>query len=181
MRATAKDLRVLAITGIAFLICSGLGEAGTVPRLKPLPPKKTISAAAMAAPATALAAAAASAPSRWQALVNQPPLLDFTDCGPGSPILLTDGTVLVADAGCSDWWKLTPDAFGNYVNGTWTQIASTPAGYSPLYHAMAVLPDGRLIIEGGEYNQLTPDWWLSWQTAYLPLRSAFLSGDPTNR
>jgi len=34
-----------------------------------------------------------------------------------------------------------PDEFGSYVNGTWTQLASTPAGYSPLYHSSAVLPD----------------------------------------
>ena len=159
MRTTAKDWRALAITGLAFLICSGPGGAQSVPRLKPVPPTKTtISKAAAAAPAMAIVASSGSAPSRWQTLPNQPPVLDYKDCGPGSPILLTDGTVLVADAGCADWWKLTPDAYGNYVNGTWTQIASTPAGYSPLYHAMAVLPDGRLIIEGGEYNQLSPDW-----------------------
>jgi hypothetical protein len=159
MRTTAKDWQAFAIAGIAFLVCSGPAGAQLMPRLRPLPPTKTaIAAAAAVAPATAIAAASASAPSRWQTLPNQPPVLDYKDCGPGSPLLLTDGTVLVADAGCSDWWKLTPDAFGNYVNGTWTQIASTPAGYSPLYHAMAVLPDGRVIIEGGEYNQLTADW-----------------------
>ena len=56
------------------------------------------------------------------------------------------------DAGCPDWWRLTPDDTGSYVNGTWTQIASLPSGYAPLYHSSAVLPDGRVIIEGGEYN-----------------------------
>jgi hypothetical protein len=76
---------------------------------------------------------------------NQTPVLDYTDCGPGNPILLTDGTVMLADNGCQDWWKLTPDEFGSYVNGTWTQLASLPDGYSPLYHASAVLPDGRVI------------------------------------
>jgi hypothetical protein len=91
-------------------------------------------------------------------LPNQPPVLDAFDCGVGSPLLLTDGTVIVADNGCRDWWKLTPDEFGNYVNGAWTQIASTPADYSPLYHASAVLPDGRVIIEGGEYNFLQAVW-----------------------
>jgi hypothetical protein len=59
---------------------------------------------------------------------------------------------MMADDGCQDWWKLTPDEFGSYVNGTWTQLASLPDGYSPLYHSSAVLPDGRVIIEGGEYN-----------------------------
>ena len=65
---------------------------------------------------------------------------------------------MLADDGCQDWWKLTPDEFGSYVNGTWTQLASLPSGYSPLYHSSAVLPDGRVIIEGGEYNFLTPVW-----------------------
>ena len=63
---------------------------------------------------------------------------------------------MVADSGCQDWWKLTPDEFGSYVNGTWTQLASLPDGYSPLYYASAVLPDGRVIIEGGEYNSPYP-------------------------
>jgi hypothetical protein len=47
---------------------------------------------------------------------------------------------------------LTPDNSGSYVNGTWSQAASLPVGYSPLYFASAVLPDGRVIVEGGEYN-----------------------------
>ena len=121
------------------------------PPPKPLPPHKSVTSAAALRPAV-------SAASPWQLLNKQPPLLDFADCGPGTPLLLTDGTVMLADKGCQDWWKLTPDAFGSYVNGTWTQLASLPAGYSPLYHGSAVLPDGRVIIEGGEYNFLKPVW-----------------------
>jgi hypothetical protein len=45
------------------------------------------------------------------------------------------------------WYKLTPDINGSY----WSQIASTVAGYAPRFFASGVLPDGRLIIEGGEY------------------------------
>ena len=128
----------------ALLGWAGIAGAQSFPRLKPLPPKKD---------ATVLKETPALAPgSPWQMLPNQPPVLDYVDCGPGNPILLTDGTVMLADNGCQDWWKLTPDEFGSYVNGTWTQLASLPDGYSPLYHASAVLPDGRVIIEGGEYN-----------------------------
>jgi hypothetical protein len=65
---------------------------------------------------------------------------------------LTDGTVLAQGYNDSDWWKLTPDINGSYVNGTWTQMASLPSGYSPDAFASAVLADGRLLIEGGEYN-----------------------------
>ena len=39
-----------------------------------------------------------------------------------------------------------------------TQGAWLPAVDSPLYHASAVITDGRVIIEGGEYNFLTPVW-----------------------
>jgi hypothetical protein len=81
-------------------------------------------------------------------LTNQPAfLLD----GASDPILMMDGSVLIQDLGFPDWWKLSPDQNGSYVNGTWSQVASLPASYSPLYHSTAVLPDGRMIIEGGEY------------------------------
>jgi hypothetical protein len=79
-------------------------------------------------------------------LVNQPP------DGAGIGLLLTDGTVIFQGNNQTDWWKLTPDKFGSYVNGTWSQIASLPSGYSPLYFASAVLADGRVVIVGGEYN-----------------------------
>ncbi len=148
-----RILRILAVALLASLARPGL--AGAQPfRIKPLPPKKNAAAAVKHANALALGAA----PPAWQLLTTQPPVLDLFDCGPGSPVLLTDGTVMLQDNGCQDWWKLTPDQSGSYVNGTWTQLASLPAGYSPLYHSTAVLPDGRVIIEGGEYNFLTPAW-----------------------
>ncbi|HEY3638134.1 MAG TPA: hypothetical protein VGK90_08265 [Rhizomicrobium sp.] len=65
---------------------------------------------------------------------------------------MTDGTVLAQGGNDNDWWQLTPDNTGSYVNGTWTQVASLPAGYSPYAQAEAVLADGRLVISGGEYN-----------------------------
>jgi len=41
------------------------------------------------------------------------------------------------------WYTLTPDNTGSYINGTWTQVASLPSGYSPLFFSSAVLPDGK--------------------------------------
>jgi hypothetical protein len=41
---------------------------------------------------------------------------------------------------------------GSYVNGTWTEIASLPAGYVPYAFASAILADGRVVVMGGEYN-----------------------------
>lgn len=88
----------------------------------------------------------------WTPLANQPTF------GASTALLLTDGTVMVHDVGAQNWWKLTPDANGSYVNGTWSQLASLPAGYSPLYYASAVLKDGRVIVMGGEYNFFSAVW-----------------------
>jgi len=79
-------------------------------------------------------------------LVHQPP----NNAGVG--FLLTDGTVMFQGNNDRDWWKLTPDKFGSYLDGTWTQLASLPSNYSPYAFASATLPDGRVLIEGGEYN-----------------------------
>jgi hypothetical protein len=93
-----------------------------------------------------LAACGASVAQSLKQLKHQPPdgaVLTFQ---------LTDGTVMAQGGGDSDWWKLTPDNTGSYVNGTWSKLASLPAGYVPDAFASAVLADGRLVIEGGEYN-----------------------------
>jgi len=66
--------------------------------------------------------------------------------------VLTDGTVLVQGAGYSDWYKLTPDDTGSYVNGAWTQVATLPSNYQPDAAGSSVLADGRVVMAGGEYN-----------------------------
>lgn len=80
-----------------------------------------------------------------QRLNHQPP------DGAGIGLLLTDGTVLYQGNAESDWYKLTPDNTGNYVNGTWARMANLPSGYVPDAFASAVLADGRVVITGGEY------------------------------
>jgi hypothetical protein len=92
------------------------------------------------------------ATSSWQKLTNQPTFNTDT------AHLLTDGTVIMHQYNSPNWWRLTPDISGSYLNGTWTQLASMQSDYAPLYFASAVLPDGRLLIEGGEYNFLSPVW-----------------------
>jgi hypothetical protein len=72
--------------------------------------------------------------------------------GADTALLMTDGTVMVHDYCTSNWYSLAPDSTGSYVNGTWTKTAALPSNYGPLYFGSAVLADGKLIINGGEYN-----------------------------
>jgi hypothetical protein len=78
---------------------------------------------------------------------------------------LTDGTVMVQGGTCSDWWRLTPDKSGSYVNGTWKQAASLPAGYAPYAASGAVLADGRFLLLGGEYSDCGGEFTLTNQSA----------------
>ncbi len=83
---------------------------------------------------------------KWQKLKHQPTFQTDT------ALLLTDGTVMVHEYSSPNWWRLTPDQSGSYMNGTWSALGSMQSSYGPLYFASAVLPDGRVIVEGGEYN-----------------------------
>ena len=97
-----------------------------------------------------------------------------------NPLLLTDGTVIFLDYLTGSWYKLTPDILGSYVNGTWSQIASLPSGYTPLYFASAVLPDGRAIVMGGEYNGnfAAGPVWTSLGAIYDPVANTWVPVSP---
>lgn len=90
----------------------------------------------------------------WAPLVHSFPGTSFPD----TALLLTDGTVIMHDGCTQDWYKLTPDNTGSYHKGTWTKTASMPSGYTPLYFASQVLPDGRVIVNGGEYLNCNAVW-----------------------
>jgi hypothetical protein len=139
--------------------------ASPPPRHHPLPPDfvepQPVANTPFESPENVLAAP--SVPSgTWTVLAKRP----SASFWPNGAFLLTDGRVLVQDGNLTNvaWWTLTPDNSGSYVKGTWSQIASPPscpngyptAGsdtvYSPLYYASAVLPDGRFVVIGGEYN-----------------------------
>jgi len=85
-----------------------------------------------------------------QAWSSLKPPASLTDAG--AALLLTDGTIMVQQDCSSNWYRLAPDSFGNYANGTWSQAASMPPGYGPHAFSSAVLADGRLVVIGGEYN-----------------------------
>lgn len=108
----------------------------------------------------------------WTPLKNQPSF------AANAALLLTDGRVIVQDTNASDWWTLTPDDKGSYVNGTWKQIASLQSGYSPLYHAAAILPDGRLMIQGGEYNGSNTPVWTNQGSIYDPVKNKWTPVNP---
>jgi hypothetical protein len=123
-------------------------DTGKVPRLRRVTPSPAPSNGGPIGGSTGTTIPSAS----WQTLTNESPIYA------GTALLLTDGTVMVQDAGGPDWWKLTPDENGSYLNGTWTALALMPDGYQPLYFGSAVLPDGRVIVEGGEYQAFNPAW-----------------------
>jgi hypothetical protein len=76
----------------------------------------------------------------------------FPGTSSDTALLLTDGTVMVHVTCSPNWYKLTPDNTGSYINGTWSAAIPMQAGHGPLYFASAVLADGRLVAVGGEYN-----------------------------
>jgi hypothetical protein len=103
--------------------------------------------------------------------------------GAAFPILLTDGSVIVQNVNSrkahadGTVMKLTPDANGSYLNGTWSQLASMP--YIPVAAAQAVLADGRVIIEGGEYTGVYEDFTLTNEGAiYDPVTNSWTSVPP---
>ena len=96
---------------------------------------------------------------------------------PGNLLLLTDGTVLAQDGGSAHWWRLTPDAQGQYTSGTWTQVAS--AATARQYYASAVLRDGTVLVAGGEYTTDPNNPSDSTRTElYDPVRDRWLPVDP---
>jgi hypothetical protein len=114
------------------------------------------------------AAATTKAVSPWQSVAFPSQLF------PGTMLLLTNGSVMVQNqgplnSGAPGWWLLTPNADGSYVKGTWRQIASLPPGYGPVSFASAMLPDGRVIIEGGEDNLGNPNAFTNKGAVYQPL------------
>ncbi len=85
----------------------------------------------------------------WTQLTNLAP----SDTGTSTMLLLSDGTVMVQGGGTETtvtktWYRLTPDATGSYANGTWSQLASM--GLEREWYASNVLPDGRVLVVGGE-------------------------------
>lgn len=87
----------------------------------------------------------------------------------GTSFVLTDGSIMMQEFigsnlyylgiglvswGTNRWWKLTPDPFGSYANGSWSRLADS--NVSRTFYASGVLADGRVVVCGGEYSE---DGW----------------------
>ena len=122
----------------------------------------------------------------WTPMTTTPPV-SF-----GWMQLLTDGRVLLhEEPNCSGstckgkdytaWYTLTPDINGNYATGTFTQVASSVGGYAPLYFASSVLPDGKVVTQGGEYQCAGGSCASVWQSLgqiYDPVQNTWTATTP---
>src|SRR6516225_8246919 len=66
-------------------------------------------------------------------------------------MLLSDGTVMIQGGGASvaskNWYKLTPDTNGSYIDGTFSPRASM--NLERLFFGSNVLPSGKVFLLGG--------------------------------
>jgi hypothetical protein len=130
--ALRRRLYPCLLAASAFAVAGSLAQTASAQRLGPSSQQEAATGA-------------------WTKLTNQPTF--NTD----EALLLTDGTVMMHQYNSPNWWRLTPDNTGSYINGTWSQLASMSSTYAPLYFASAVLKDGNVLVEGGEYNMLSQD------------------------
>jgi fibronectin type 3 domain-containing protein len=90
-----------------------------------------------------LVAPRAHAGGTWSPLLHSPP------SGLNNSLLLSDGTVMCGD-GNQNWYRLTPDIHGSYINGTWSTMATMHD--TRLFYASQVLTNGNVFVCGGEYG-----------------------------
>ncbi|MGO8673514.1 MAG: Ig-like domain repeat protein [Capsulimonadaceae bacterium] len=85
------------------------------------------------------------------------PATTLAPAGLDTPVLLTDGTVMIHVASdTNSWVTLIPDSSGNYVDGTWSVSSNNIAARSD--YPSAILPDGRYWICGGANQAFTSDY-----------------------
>ena len=103
--------------------------------------------------AALLAFSSAASAQHWT------PLPTFPGSGAGTALLEPDGNVMVQEitgpggTGTGNWYQLAPSNTGDYQAGVWSMLPSTSGfGYGPQFFGSAVLTNGQMVFEGGEYN-----------------------------
>lgn len=135
--------------------------SGSTPAPSPSPSRTSASPSPSASPSSSSPSASPSpTPSSTPTPPNPPgtwvaaPVNPYSG-GPGTFMwLLSDGSILSNGADLHQWVKLVPDQFGNYSDGTWVQLATSPYGLGAAQEHM--LPDGRFYQAGGEYVYFWP-------------------------
>src|SRR5215471_2564860 len=102
-------LTLLTISFVWLLTWIDMASAQSLPRLTPIPQRRSSDFAAALTPQTS---------SVWQPLTNPAP----TGAGVQIMIQATDGSILVQAYDGQTWMKLTPDDTGSYINGAWTTL-----------------------------------------------------------
>lgn len=92
---------------------------------------------------TALACVGYSSAASWTPVTPAPSSI-------GTMLMLPDGTVMAQGNPFDTWYRLKPNAQGNYASGTWT--ARAPMSMQRLFFASHVLPNGKVWVLGGEYS-----------------------------
>jgi Kelch motif len=114
-------------------------------------------------------ALSARAVGTWTPLVHQTPNI-MPNGNPSLMLLLSDGTVMVENDptgnGGTNWFRLTPDIHGSYINGTWSMLA--PMTYSRAGCASDILINGQVFVAGGEYGTGGPN-----AEVYDPVRNVW--------
>ena len=99
---------------------------------------------------------------------------------PGDLLLLSDGTVFVGDqrndAVSPNWFKLTPDASGSYVNATWSP--ATPMQMARGIFEANVLQDGRVHVLGDGHDDLNVNPNTTLAEIYDPVRDIWTEAAP---
>ncbi len=116
----------------------------------------------------ALALGTSARAGSWTKLTNKPSVNSIQIM-----ILMSDGSLMMQTFDdIQTWVKLTPDAKGSYINGTWTTLGKmiTPR----LYFASQVMRNGKLWVMGGEYTGPFEDAnWGSQAEIYDPLTNTW--------
>ena len=133
--------------------------------------------------------------SNWQAIAL-PPNVKSGAFSADTMLLLTDGTVLVHNAGQAEWLRYTPDPKNGYAGGSWTlpdgSNSESDMTNTRQFFGTGVLQDGRVYAIGGEFSNASSgggatslgeiydpvsNKWTQMTTSDKPTTVSFVAGD----